>query len=119
MMYAAPHYLMLALTPLPTLGSAFAAAVADARKLDAVQRLTARYLWLPPRIADRALYTRILKGHLNHRSTEADFGPLVAVPETLGQLLRIDLEDYGVNWPKVWEKLADSDPYGHATLEKV
>ena len=68
-----------------------------------------RYLVLRPDGAD----ARVVTGHLHHLSRTVD---IVVPPVIEGQLLRIYTIDYGWD-PKVYERLADVDPYCHIDVE--
>lgn len=86
------------------------------RSLPADRRIRTRYLSLyavPEK--DREAWAKLLSYHCNALSRESDLVPPAAVPGTAGQLLRIDLADYG--WEsKVWDKLID--PAFHVTVEQ-
>jgi hypothetical protein len=67
-------------------------------------------------VKDRLRFKKILDGHLQHLSREPDLVPLVYCdPRTL--VVRLDLRDYGLD-PKVYEKLAEADPYYHVKIER-
>src|SRR5438132_7749456 len=65
---------------------------------------------------DRDLAWRVLSGHINGLSTEPDLVAPAIVPGTSGALLRVNIEDY--SWSaKLWEQLAEVDPFFHAQIE--
>ena len=68
-----------------------------------------RYLYLPAEVEALATFPLALRLHVNLISREAQ----LAYPRLIAEgLWRVDLRDY--QWsPKVWEKLADIDPYFH------
>lgn len=61
---------------------------------------------------------RQFSGHCNQLSLEQEIYPLEIVPNTEQSLVRINLLNYGWN-AKVWEQLADVDPYFHVKLVEV
>lgn len=93
---------------------AVAAALVDASKLPASVRVTSRYLSLynvPAAYQEEVL--RVLVFQINSLSREsAVYRSTVVAPG----LVRVNLLDYGID-PKVWEKLAETDPYFHVQVE--
>lgn len=94
-------------------------ASADAQKLGPVAAYV-RYLDLAPiPPAEREGAYLVLCGHLQHLSRASDITRPVIVAGTTGALLRLDLGDYAADAKdlarlvKVWEQLADADPYYH------
>ena len=110
MRLSVPLLLLLVAPALADPSAALAAAVADARKLTPDARTRARYLYDPYYLIERK---KVFDFWANSLSREVDLVKLVAVG---AGVLRADLADYG--WDaKVWEKLADADPYFHAQIE--
>jgi hypothetical protein len=99
-----------------TPAEAVAQAARDAAALPPAVAKHVRYLSLyaVPR-AVRAGDAAVLSLHVNELSREPEITPPLLVPDTDGALLRISLRDYGID-PKVWERLADQDPYFHVQL---
>ncbi len=91
------------------------AALADARRLPKAQAKECRWLSLygvPVKL--RAEFLLVLSFHCNSLSREAEIvRPVLVAPD----LVRISLLDYGID-PKVWDRLAEHDPYFHARLVK-
>jgi len=113
-------WLSLAVLLLPALvwaGAPVRAAHADLAGLPREARPYYRYFDLTnlPQ-AERETAVAVMAGHVQGLSTEADITPPAIVPGTAGGLVRVNLLDYG--WGvKLWEKLADVDPYYHQTVE--
>lgn len=113
--------------PVATLADAVGLALADARQLPPDKRPYARYLWtghLPA--TERAALARSLSLGINQVSREADIYPPRGITtaaewllKTPPSVLAIDVRDYGPVFAKVWEKLANVDPYFHAQLVSV
>lgn len=95
-----------ALLASPEKAAAFAAA--DLARLNPAGRTHARYLslYVVPE-ADLARWGKVLDFWVNGFSREAELTPLVRVRP---DLLRLDLRAYGID-PKVWENLANVEPY--------
>ncbi len=117
-MYRVWLLLLLALAaPVSATSPALAvqAALADARRQPRTVVKDCRYLSLygvPVKL--RAEFLLVLSFHCNSLSREAEIvRPLLVAPD----LVRISLLDYGID-PKVWDKLAEHDPYFHAQLVK-
>lgn len=92
------------------------AAAADAAALPAGIAHYIRYLDLGNiPAAERQDYLRVLNGHANLLSRNADIIPLYAVPNTDYAVARINIADYG--WEHIWEKMADHEPYYFTTIE--
>ncbi len=93
-----------------------ALAAADVVKLDPALALRTRYLSLAniPDAKARALWRKVMGGHLNSLSREADLVPPYPVGE---YLLRINVDDYGKNFAVAFERLAEFDPYFHVLLQ--
>ncbi len=91
------------------------AALADARRQPQAAVKDYRYLSLygvPVKL--RAEFLLVLSFHCNSLSREAEIvRPVLVAPD----LVRISLYDYGMD-AKVWDKLAEHDPYFHAQLVK-
>lgn len=66
---------------------------------------------------DRPVTARVLNGHVNGLSRASDLPQALVVPDTCGSLLRVNLLDYEID-VKVWEQLADADPYFHVRVIK-
>lgn len=99
--------------------AALASAHADLRRLPADAREPYRYLRLDNVPADdREKAYQALAGHMQHLSTATDITPPAVVAGTAGALLRVNLDDYGMDH-STWEQLADADPYDHVRLEIV
>lgn len=95
--------------------AAVAAALADVRRLPAEKAQYTRYLTLyavPER--DQEMWAKATAYHVNELSREAD---LLAPRRAAPLLLAIDIRDYGGTFTRVYEKLADVEPYFHATVE--
>lgn len=114
--------LLLTLIASPVAASpaaAVRAALADAQRQPpaAVKEYGYRYLMRSPldRTAEEwGKFLLVLYFHVNSLSRESEVvRPVLVTPD----LVRISLLDYGID-PKVWEKLADNDPYFHALLVK-
>jgi hypothetical protein len=119
-----PRWLTTVAASVVALGSASAApasptdavraALEDCRRLPPAVRVQARYLDLTalPE-GERADAVRVFKYHANSLSREPEMGDPVPVGKTL---VRLHLADYG--WKaEVWDRLAEIDPYYHATVE--
>jgi hypothetical protein len=93
---------------------AVAAALKDARVLPAEVATHVRYLTTCAlRDADKADFAKVLSFHVNSLSREVDLGQLVRIAP---DLYRVDLRDFG--WDaRVYERLADSDPWFHIRLK--
>ena len=101
--------------PIPSPESANAAAAQDVVKITPVaSRRYIRYLSLYATPA-KALesHGKVTDFWINSLSREAQ---LTKAHRVTPDLLRIDLRDYQID-PKVWDKLADSDPFFHARIE--
>jgi hypothetical protein len=96
-------------------GAALAAALADCRRLPTDVRTQARYLSLENLPEDyRPEALKVLAFQVNSLSRSPD---LVAPKVVSAGLVRVLLVDYG--WDrKVWEKLADVDPYYHVQVKE-
>lgn len=109
--------LMLGVPALASPQSALAAALEDNRQIPPGAAAYVRYLdasIFPAEYRDEAL--KSLNFHVNQLSRSPDLAPLRKVNQ---ELWALSTEDYG--WDtKVWEKLADVDPYFHvqAVVEK-
>ncbi len=94
-----------ALTP----NQAVAAALSDLDAIAKEDQTFTRYLFLPPDATNYDSFVLALKLHVNLISREAT----LAYPHLVAEgVFRVDLREYQWN-PKVWEKLADVDPYFH------
>ena len=90
-------------------------AAQDIKTLPAAIRPYIRYLSLHnvQSKSQRAHDARVLSGHLNHLHRQVDIIP--ARPVQGGWLLRVNIAEYG--WDvKLWESLANSDPYFHSAI---
>ncbi len=96
-------------------GDVVIVAARDASTIQPVICRHTRYLSLAniPDAKERALWRKVLGGHLNSLSREPDVVP----PHVVGEyLLRVNADDYGKTFAKVWENLANFDPYFHVNL---
>jgi hypothetical protein len=95
---------------------ALAAAVKEARTLPAEAAPYARYLTTYAlRDRDKAEFLRVLTFHVNCLSREAEVGRLAAVAP---DVYRLDIRDFAWN-AKVYERLADVDPWFHVRLTQA
>lgn len=86
-------------------------AFADARTLPPEVQPYTRYLWLPNLpVADRPLSSQIFAAHVNQLSRRRGLEPSRVVPGTDGQILAVNLVDYG--WDvAVWDQFGEgADP---------
>ena len=93
---------------------AVAAAVRDARILGADVRIQTRYFYtgnLPAAYRDETYRVLVYQANALSRSPEL-VKPRLIPPD----LLAVVCSDYGPTWRKVWELLADHDPYFHVDL---
>lgn len=100
--------------PLPSPASELRLALADARKLDTATASRTRYLTTyVTREADRDDIVTDLNLWVNSLSREAEFTKVRRVAPTIVSLV---IDDYG--WDaKVWEALADEDPFFHQVVK--
>lgn len=91
---------------------------ADLKRLTPVYQQSTRYLLIPKRIKDPKRFGQMLAGHVNHLSTESELVKPPSVAQD-GRLLKLSVDDYGPRWRAVWDKLAESDPYGTVKITKA
>lgn len=88
-------------------------AAKDAAKFPASVAKYLRYLDMASvPVKEREDAYLVLCGHMQHLSRSSDIVRPALVNGTVGGLLRINLEDYGISL-QVWEQLAEQDPYYH------
>jgi hypothetical protein len=94
-------------------------ALADSKRLTGEEARYTRYLSLralrsaPPE--DQKLFKRILDHIVNSLSSEAYLEPLRVVSP---DLLALNTVNYGRRFHRVWERLAEFDPYYHLEIRK-